>query len=169
MAHGIAAIGLETEAFCDLSRQQVASHVFAACRDNDIACLEWRQPIRIDVRENAGGGSKLQKSDVFALGNCTGKLRLHLDDVRVGEPADQVYIVNGEIDYDADIRHARWERPDTSDSNRENIFTADRLLDRLDSGIEALDVADHQGYTSPACSTDNFASFFNRRGNRLFD
>ncbi len=61
-----------------------------------------------------------------------GKLRLHLDDVGFGEPADQVDIVHGEIDDDADIRHARRERPDAGDADRKNILARDRLLDRGD-------------------------------------
>src|SRR4030095_8624294 len=98
-----AAIGLEAETFRHLARQQVTHHVFAAGGDRYIARLEWRQPIRVDMRENAGGRPELQKSDVLAFGNCTGELRLHLNDIGIGEPADQVDIVHGEIDDDADV------------------------------------------------------------------
>src|SRR5437016_5576816 len=56
VAHRIAAIWLETEAFGDLARQQIAGHVLAASSDSDVSRLEWRQPICVDVRKDARGG-----------------------------------------------------------------------------------------------------------------
>src|SRR5262245_25702103 len=76
--------------------------------------------------------------------------------------------MDGEIDDDADIRHARWERSHAGDGNRENVLAADCLLDRLDGGIEALDVPDHQCHIGAARGGDDFTSFLNRRGDRLF-
>ena len=144
MAHGIAAVRLEAEAFGHLAREQIAHHVFAARGDGDVARLERRQPIGVDVREHARRGAELQQRDILALGDRAGELRLHLDDVGIGEPADQVDVVHGEIDHHADIRHARRKRSDPGDGDRENILVADRVLDRLDRRIEALDVTDHQ-------------------------
>ena len=60
MTHRIAAVGLEAEAFGDLARQEIAHHIFAAGRDRDVARLERRQPVGVDVREHAGGGAELQ-------------------------------------------------------------------------------------------------------------
>mgnify|MGYP006920630455 CR=1 FL=1 len=103
MPHRIAAIRLKPEALGDLARQQIASHVFTARRDDDVSRLEWRQPIRVDVRQHAGGGAELQKRDVLAFGDRARKLRLHLDNVGIGKPADQIDIVNRQVDHHADI------------------------------------------------------------------
>src|SRR5262245_27931617 len=46
MAHRVAAVRLEAEAFGDLPRQQVAHDVFVARRDGDVARFERREPIR---------------------------------------------------------------------------------------------------------------------------
>ena len=78
----------------------------------------------------------MQQRDVLALGHRAGKLRLHLDDVGIGEPADQVDVVHGEIDHHADIRHARRKRTDAGDGDRKNILAADRFLDRLTAGLK---------------------------------
>src|SRR6266511_1756445 len=112
MAHGIAAVGLKTEAFGHLPRQQVGHDVFVARRDRDVACLEWREPIRVDVGEHAGGGTELQQRDILALGDRIRELRLHLGDFRVGEPTNEVDVVHGEIDDHAHIGHARRKRSD---------------------------------------------------------
>ena len=117
MAHRIATVRLEAEAFGDLAREQVACHIFAARGDSNVSCLERRQPIRVDVCENTRCGAKLQERNVFALGDRARQLRLHLDDIRIGEPSDQVNIVNRQVDHDTDIRHARRKRADTSDRN----------------------------------------------------
>ena len=155
MAHRIAAVRLEAEALGHLAGEQIAHDVFAARRDGDVARLERRQPVGVDVREHARGGAELQQRDVLALGHRAGELRLHLDDVGIGEPADQVDVVHGQIDDHADIRHARRERSDAGDGDRENILVADRVLDRLDRRIEALDVADHQGDAGAARRRDD--------------
>ena len=162
MAHGIAAVGLEAEALGHLAGEQVAHHVFAARGDGDVARLERREPIGVDVREHAGGGAELQQRDVLALGDRAGELRLHLDDVAVGEPADQVDVVHGKIDDHADIRHARRERPDPGDGDREDVLVADRVLDRLDRRIETLDMADHQRDLGAARRGDDFAALLDR-------
>jgi len=57
--------------------------------------------------------AKLQQRDVFALSDRARGLRLNLDDFRLGEPADQIDVVHGKIDDDADIGHARWKRGPT--------------------------------------------------------
>ena len=168
MAHGIAAVRLEAETFGDLAGEQIAHHVFAARGDGHVARLERRQPIGVDVRQHAGRGAELQQRDVLALGHRAGQLRLHLDDVGIGEPADQIDVVHGQIDDHADIRHARRERPYPGDGDRENILVADGVLDRLDRRIEALDVTDHQGDAGAARRGDDLAPFFDRGGDRLF-
>ena len=169
MPHRIAAVGLEAETFGDLARQQIAHDIFAAGRDRDVARLERRQPVGVDMREHAGGGAELQQRDVLALGDRAGELRLHLDDVGFGEPADQVDVVDGEVDDDADIRHARRERADAGDGDRENVLARDRLLDGGDRRIEALDMADHQRDAGAARGVDDVASLFHRGRDRLFD
>src|SRR4029077_7671965 len=168
MPHRIAAIRLKPEALGDLARQQIASHVFTTRRDDDVTRLEWRQPIRVDMGENAGGGTKLQKRNVFALGDGAGELRLHLDDVRVGEPANYINIVNRKVDHHPYVRHARWKRSYAGDRNREDILATDRFLDRFDCGIETFDMANHQGHAGPARRVDDVAALFHRRGDRLF-
>src|SRR5471030_1964506 len=80
MPHRIAAVGLEAEALGHLPRQKIADHVFVARRDVHGARLERRQPIGIDVGENAGSGAELQERDVLARGARLRQLRLHLDD-----------------------------------------------------------------------------------------
>ena len=169
MPHRIAAVRLEAEAFGDLARQQIAHHVFAARRDGDVARLERRQPVGVDVREHARGGAELQQRDVLALGHRARQLRLHFDDVGIGEPADQVDVVHREIDHHADIRHARRERTDAGDGDRQDVLAADRLLDRLHRRIEALDMADHQRDAGAARGGDDLAPLLDRRGDRLLD
>ena len=169
MPHRIAAVRLEAEAFGDLAGEQIADHVFAARRDVHVARLERRQPVGVDVREHARGGAELQQRDVLALGDRARELRLHLDDVGIGEPADQVDVVHGEVDHHADIRHARRERADAGDGDGQNVLAADRLLDRLHRRIEALDVADHQRDAGPARGGDDVAPLLHRGGDRLLD
>ena len=69
MAHRIAAVRLEAEAFGDLTGQQIAHHILAARRDRDAARLERRQPVGVDMREHAGGGAELEQRDILALGD----------------------------------------------------------------------------------------------------
>ena len=96
------------------------------------------------MRKDAGGGAELQERNVLALGDGAGQLRLRLDDLEFGETADQVDIVDGEINDDADIRHPRRKRSDPGDADGKNILARDRLLDRGDRRVEALDMTDHQ-------------------------
>ena len=168
MAHGIAAVGLEAEAFGHLPGEQVGHDVFAAGRDGDAARLERRQPVGVDVREHAGGGAELQQRDVLALGHRVRELRLHLDDVGIGEPADQIDVVHREVDHHADIRHARRERTDAGDGDRQNVLVADGVLDRFHRRIEALDMADHQRDAGRARGGDDLPPLLDRRGDRLF-
>src|SRR5262249_53036982 len=93
MPHRVAAIWLEAKALGDLARQQIARHVFATRGDSDVARLEWRQPIGVDMGENSRGSAELEKRNVFALGNCAGELWLHFDNVGIGKPTDQINIV----------------------------------------------------------------------------
>ncbi len=81
MAHRIAAVRLEAEALCDLTREQIAHHIFAARRNRDVARLERRQPVGVDVGEHARSRPELQQCDILALGDGAGKLRLHFDNV----------------------------------------------------------------------------------------
>src|SRR5262245_18516679 len=122
MTHRVAPIRLEAKTLGDLTRQQVTSHVFSTRRYSDVACLKWCQPIGVDMGENTGSRTELQKRNVFALGNRAGELWLHFGNVGIGKPADQIDVVHREIDNDADIRHARRERSNARDSNRENIL-----------------------------------------------
>src|SRR5213078_3001594 len=125
MAHRITAIGLETETLGDLPRQQVPHDVFVARRDRDVARLERGQPIGVDVREYPGGGAELQERDVLAFGDGVRQLWLHLGDLGVGEPTNEVDVVHGEIDDHAYVGHAWREWPDTSDCDGKNVLTAD--------------------------------------------
>ena len=152
---------------CSVSRSPI--RVFVARGDVDGARLERGEPIGVDVRQHARGGAELQQRDVFALGDRARGLRLDLDDLRIGEPADQIDVVHGEIDDDADIRHARRKRSDAGDGDRENVLILDRALDRLHRRIEALDMADHQRDAGAARRRDNGAALLDRRGDRLLD
>ncbi len=167
--HRIAAVGLEAEALGDLPGQQIGDQVFLARRDVHGARLERRQPVGVDLRQHARGGAELQQRDVLALGNRALELRLHLDDLGIGEPADQVDVVHREIDHHADIRHARRERSDPRDRDREDVLALDRVLDRLHGRIEALDVADHQRHAGALGGRDDRAAFLDVRGDRLLD
>ncbi len=169
MAHRIAAVGLEAVALGDLAGEQVADHVFALGGDVHGARLERRQPVGVDVGEHAGGGAELQERDVLALGDRVGELRLHLLDLGPGEPADQVDVVDREIDHHADIRHARRERTDPGDRDRQDVLVADRFPDRLDRRIEALDMPDHQGDAGAARRIDDVLALGDGGGDRLLD
>jgi hypothetical protein len=117
--------------------------------------------------ENAGAGAELQERDVFALGNRVGELRLHFGDIGLGEPADEIDIVHREIDDHAYIRHARRKRADAGDRDGKDALVADRFLDRLDRGVEPLDMPDHQGDAGVTrCGYDR-APLLHRRRNRL--
>jgi hypothetical protein len=50
------------------------------------------------------------------------ELRLHLDDIGFGKPADQVDVVRGKIDHHADIRHPRRKQTDARDRDGENVL-----------------------------------------------
>src|SRR3984885_7396014 len=169
VAHRIAAVGFEAETFGDLTREQIAHPILAARRHRDVAGLERRQPVGVDVGEHARGGSKLQQRDILALGDRAGELRLHFDNVGFGEPADQVDVVDGEIDHHADIRHARRERPDAGDADRQDVFTRDRLLDGSDRRIEPLDMPDHQGDAGAARRGHDLLPLLDRGSDRLLD
>ena len=168
VAHRIASVGLKPEIFRDLARQQVADDVFALGRDLHGARLKRREPIGVDVGEHAGRGAELQERDVFAFGARAGKLRLHLDDFRSGEPADQVDVVHGEIDHDADIRHARRKRADPRDRDRQDVLAANRVLDGLRRRIETLDVPNHEDNAGAAGGLDHVVALLDRGGDRLF-
>ena len=149
--------------------KQIGHQIFVAGGDVDVARLERGEPVGVDLGEHAGGGAELQQRDVFALGDRARGLRLDLDDLGIGEPADQVDVVHGEIDDDADIRHARRERPDPGDGDRQNILALDRALDRLDRRIEALDMAGHQGDAGAPRGGDDLAALLDGGGDRLLD
>src|SRR4051812_7259491 len=51
MPHRVAAVRLEAEALGDLTGQEIAHDIFAAGGDRDVACLERRQPVGVDVSE----------------------------------------------------------------------------------------------------------------------
>src|SRR5215470_9282193 len=74
-----------------------------------------------------------------------------------------------EIDDDSDIRHPRRKWSDTRDGDRENILIFDGAFDRLNRGIEALDMADHQGYAGAPRGGYDCLAFLHRRSNRLLD
>ena len=169
MAHRVAAVRLEAEAFGDLTGEKVAHHVFAAGRDGDVARLERRQPVGVDMREHAGGGAELQQRDILALGDGAGELRLHLHNIQLGEPADQIDVVHRKVDDHADIRHSRRKRSDAGDRDREDIFARYRLLDGGDRRIEPLDMAHHQRHPGAAGGVDDLLPLLHRGRDRLFD
>ena len=51
--HGLTTVRLESKAYRTLTREQIAHHVFSTSRNGDVARLEWRQPVGIDVRKHA--------------------------------------------------------------------------------------------------------------------
>ena len=169
MPHRVTAVRLEAETFGDLQREQIADEIFVARGDVDGARLERGEPVGVDMREHARGGAELQQRNVLALGDRARSLRLNLDDLRIREPADEIDVMHGEIDDDADIRHARRERPDPGDGDGENVLVLDRPLDRLDRRIETLDMTDHQRDARAARRGDDGAALLDRRGDRLFD
>src|SRR6266478_4915703 len=136
MPHRVAAVRLEAEALGHLTGEEIAHHVFAAGGDGDVARLERRQPVGVDMREHAGGGAELQQRDILALGDGAGELRLHLHNVRLGEPANQIDVVHGEVDDHTDVRHSRRKRSHAGDRDRQNIFARYRRLDGGDGRVE---------------------------------
>src|SRR5229473_7262918 len=143
MAHRVAAVRLEAEALGYLAREKIAHDVFAAGGDGDAARLERGQPVGVDMREHAGGGAELQQRDILALGDGAGELRLHLHNIRLREPADQIDVVHGEVNDHADVRHSRRKRSDARDRDRQNILARYRLLDGCDSRVEPFDMTHH--------------------------
>ena len=97
------------------------------------------------------------------------QLRLNLDDLGFGEPADQIDVVHGEIDHHADIRHARRKRTDAGDGDRQDIFARIASLIASTVGIETLDMADHQGDAGMARRGNDVAALLHRRRDRLLD
>src|SRR6266446_9171111 len=169
VAHRVAAVRLEAEAFGHLAGQKITHDVLAASGDGDAAGFERCQPVGVDVRKYAGGGAELQQRDILALGDGTGELRLHLDDIRLGEPADQIDVMHGEVDDHADVRHSRRERSHPGDRDRKDIFARYRLLDGGHRRVEAFDMPHHQGHAGAAGSGDNVPPLLDRRRDRLFD
>src|SRR5580698_9436704 len=94
---------------------------------------------------------------------------MDFDDLRIGEPADEIDVVHGEIDDDADIRHPRRKRSDPGDGDRKNVLALDRPLDRLDRRIETLDMAGHQGDAGAAGGGDDGIALLDGGGDRLLD
>ena len=41
----------------------------------------------------------MKQRDILTLGNCTGELRLNVDDVGFGKPADQIDVVHRKVDH----------------------------------------------------------------------
>src|SRR5206468_2938041 len=73
-----------------------------------------------------------------------GELRLHLHNIRFGEPADQIDIVHGKINDHTDVGHPRRKRSYARDRDRKNILAGYRLFDGDDGRVEPFDVTDHQ-------------------------
>src|SRR3981081_624185 len=107
------------------------------------------------MRKHAGGGAELQQRNILAFGDGAGELRLHLHDIRLREPTDQIDVVHGEVNDHADVRHSRWKRSDARDRDRKNIFARYRLLDGGDGWIDPFDMTHHYRYASAAGSGDN--------------
>ena len=169
MPHRVAAVRLEPKTLGDLTGEQIAHHIFAAGGDGDVARLERRQPVGVDMGEHAGGGAELQKRDVLALCDGAGKLRLNFHDIRLGEPADQIDVVHGKVDDHADVRHPRRKWSDPGDRDRKNVLARYCRLDRGHGRIETLDMADHQGHAGAARGGNDGAPLLDCRRNRLFD
>src|SRR6266852_6278252 len=169
MAHRVAAVRLEAEALGHLAGEEIAHHIFAAGGDGDVARLERRQPVGVDMRENARGGAELQERNILALGDGAGKLRLHLHNVRLREPADQIDVVHGEVDHDTDVRHSRRKRSDAGDRDRKNVLARYRCFDGGDGRVETFDMPHHQRHPGAACSVDDLLPLLHRGRDRLFD
>jgi hypothetical protein len=86
--------------------------------------------------EHAGRSAELKQRDVLALGDGAGQLRLNIDDVGSGEPADQIDVVDGKIDHHADIRHARRERTDAGNRNRQDFSSLIACLIAATAGLK---------------------------------
>ena len=84
----------------------------------------------------SASASELQERNVLAFGDRAGELRLHLDDVGLGEPADQIDIVYGKIDDDADVRHPRRKRSNPGDADGKN--TSPEIAVRLIAATAGL-------------------------------
>jgi hypothetical protein len=62
-----------------------------------------------------------------------------------------------------------WKRANAGYGDRQNIFCPDRVLDRLDRRIEALDVTHHQGNAGVARRGNNGASLGHGRRDGLLN
>ncbi len=169
MAHRIGTVRLKAKALGNLKRQQIGYQILVTRGDVDVAGLERRQPVGVDVGQHARGGAELQQRDVLAFRYGARCLRLDLDDLGIGEPADQVDIVDRKIDHDSDVRHTRRKRSNAGNRDRKNILVLDRLLERLHRRIEAFDMAGHQRNAGAASSRNDGMAFLDGRSDRLFD
>ena len=87
----------------------------------------------------------------------------------IGEPPDQVDVVDREVDDHADVRHPWREWPDPGDGDRKDVLILDRPLDRLHRRIEALDMADHERHTGAAGGRDDGVALLDRWSDRFLD
>ena len=119
------------------------------------------------MREYPGGSAELQQRDVLAFRDRTRQLRLHVDDLGVGEPTNEIDVVHGKVDDHADVGHAWGKWSDSGDCDGKNVLAADRVLKRFDGRVEPLDVAHHQSDAGVPCCGDDCTALFHRRCDRL--
>ena len=74
-----------------------------------------------------------------------------------------------EVDDHSDIRHARRERADAGNGDREDVLVLDPPFYQLDRRIEAFDMADHQRDAGAPGGGDDRARFGDIRGDRFLD
>ena len=109
--------------------------------------------------------SAMSSRSATALDNCGWISTIS----EIGEPSDQVDIVDREVDDHADVRHPRRERPDAGDGDRQDVLILHRAFDQLHRRIETLDMADHKRHAGTAGGRDDGVTLLDRRSDRLLD
>ena len=169
MPHRIAAVGLEAEALGDLAGQQVADDVFLAGRDVTVRALNGVSQLVLmcastpEAVRNCSSAMSSRSATALESCGCTST---------ISESVNQR------------IRSmsctARSMTTPTFDMRGGNGPTRVIAIERMSSsriasliawtaGIEALDMADHQGDAGAARRRDDVAAFLHRGGDRLLD
>ncbi len=94
---------------------------------------------------------------------------LDLSHLRPRQVADDVDVVDRQVDDHPDLAHARREGADAGDLDGDDLVAVDGALDRLDRRVEALDMADHQHALIRLGRVDHRLSIGHRSRDRLLD